>query len=114
MVLYIYAQEILELIFGTASETTVMLMRIFVFVMVLDVPSILLGYPLLGAFGYTNYVNYSLVATAVIYLVALAILYGLGLITAKIVAILYIFAIFIELALRANGVRKYRLWRENV
>jgi len=114
MVLFFYTQEILEFVFGSATEGTVMFMQIFIFVMILDVPSILLGYPMLGAFGYTNYVNYSLVATATIYLLLLALLYFVGVLSAKLVAMLYIFTIFIEFSLRAFGVYKYKLWRENV
>ena len=114
MVLFIYTQEILEFVFGSTLDGTVMFMQIFVFVMILDVPSILLGYPLLGAFGYTNYVNYSLVATAIVYLLLLAVLYFIGLLSAKLVAMLYIFTIFIEFSLRAFGVYKYKLWSENV
>ena len=114
MVLFVYTQEILEFVFGSSSETTILFMRIFIFVMVLDVPSILLGYPLLGAFGYTNYVNYSLVVTAIIYLVSLFVLYLIGVFSAKIIAMLYIFTIFIEFSLRAFGVYKYKLWSKNV
>ena len=114
IILYSYTEEILELVFGTSSELTVTIMRIFVIAMLFDIPSILLGYPMLGAFGYTNYVNYSLVITAVIYLLALATLYFIGVLSVKIVAILYISTIFIELFLRAFGVYKYKLWRENV
>ncbi len=113
-VLFTYAQEILELIFGSASSTTVMLVRIFVLVMLMDVPSILLGYPLLGAFGYTHYVNYSLVITAILYLVGLGMLYLMGIASVKSIALLYVFTIFIELLLRGFGVIKYQLWRENV
>jgi len=114
VVLFVYTNEILELIFGSSSEGTVVFMQIFIFVMILDVPSILLGYPLLGAFGYTNYVNYSLVITAIVYLLLLTILYVMGMLSAKVIAILYIFTIFIEFTLRAFGVYKYKLWSENV
>ncbi len=113
-ILFVYAQEILELIFGSSSPVTVMLIRIFVFVMLADVPSILLGYPLLGAFGYTNYVNYSLVATAVFFLIGIAVLFTVGAAGIKTIALLYVFTICIELFLRIFGVAKYRLWRENV
>ena len=113
-ILFVYAQEILELIFGSSSPVTVMLIRIFVFVMLADVPSILLGYPLLGAFGYTNYVNYSLVATAVFFLIGIAVLFTVGAAGVKTIALLYVFTICIELFLRIFGVAKYRLWRENV
>lgn len=113
-ILFVYAQDILELIFGNASPTTVVLVRIFVFVMLMDVPSILLGYPLLGAFGYTHYVNYSLVITAILYLAGLGVLYFVGIASVKTIALLYVFTISIELALRIFGVIKYRLWREHV
>jgi hypothetical protein len=69
---------------------------------------------LLVAFGYTNYVNYSLVVTAVIYLVSLFVFYVVGVLSAKNIAMLYILTIIIEFSLRAFGVYKYKLWNENV
>jgi PST family polysaccharide transporter len=114
VILFLFTEPLMRFVFGTVSDETVMFMRIFVFVMLLDVPSILIGYPLLGAFGYTHYVNYSLVATAFIYLLLLAILYMIGILSAKMVAMLYIITIAIELSLRIFGVYKYKLWRNNV
>jgi len=114
IILFIYTKDILEFVFSSADEGTIVFMRIFIFVMLFDVPSILLGYPLLGAFGYTHFVNYSLVTTAVIYLLLLAVLYFVGILSAKVVAFLYICTIFIELSMRMYGVNKYRLWREHV
>ncbi len=113
-ILFLFTEPLMRFVFGTVSDETVMFMRIFVFVMLLDVPSILIGYPLLGAFGYTHYVNYSLVATAFIYLLLLAILYIIGILSAKMVAMLYIITIAIELSLRIFGVYKYKLWRKDV
>jgi PST family polysaccharide transporter len=109
-VLFVFTQQLMAFVFGVVSDETVMFMRIFVFVMLLDVPSILLGYPLLGAFGHTHYVNYSLVATAIAYLSGLALLYFSGVLSAEMVAYLYIAAIALELSLRVYGVRKFGLW----
>ncbi len=114
VILFVFTEDILDLLFGSHSFMTVSLIRIFVFVMAMDVPSILVGYPLLGAFGYTHFVNYSLVITAVIYFILLTIMYLFGLVSAKTVAFLYLFTIAIELGLRVYGVVKYKVWRNNV
>jgi len=114
LILFIYTESILNIIFGTYSETTVLLLRIFVFVMLLDVPSILLGYPLLGALGHTNFVNYSLVVTAIIYISVILILYLFDILTPLLVAIIYVVTIFIEVMLRVYGVTyKYKIFKKD-
>jgi PST family polysaccharide transporter len=109
--LFIFAPEVIELIFNVSSNLSVAILRIFIFLLLFDVPSILLGYPLLGAFGYRNYVNYSLVATAILYLVLLFVGYLANILTVKLVAILYFVTIVFEFLLRAYGVYKYKIFK---
>jgi PST family polysaccharide transporter len=108
-ILYFFTKDIMIFIFGECAQMTVTILHIFILVMILDIPSILFGYPLLGALGYTHFANYSLVVAAVVFIVALAILYALGMLTAQSVAWLYVFSIVIELSLRIWAIRKYKL-----
>jgi PST family polysaccharide transporter len=109
--LFIFAPEVIELIFNVSSNLSVAILRIFIFLLLFDVPSILLGYPLLGAFGHSNYVNYSLVATAILYLVLLFVGYLANILTVKLVAVLYFVTIVFEFLLRAYGVYKYKIFK---
>jgi PST family polysaccharide transporter len=111
--LFIFAPEILEFIFNTSSNLSVYLIRVFAIVMLFDVPSILLGYPLLGAFGYSNYVNYSLVVTAFLYIVLAMCAFFANILSVKLVAILYFVTIFFEFLLRVYGVYKYKIFKGN-
>ncbi len=110
---FYFAPELLTFAFGEYTETTLIIWRIFIFVILLDIPSVFLGYPLLGAFGRTHYVNYSLVFTAIVYLILLFALYGLGLITIETVAWLYVATILLEFSIRLFGSIKYKLWRKD-
>ncbi len=110
---FYFAPEFLTLVFGGYKEITLTVWRIFVFVIFLDVPYIFLGYSLLGAFGYTHYVNYSLVFIAIVYLILLFGLFGLSLISIETVAWLYFFTIFLGFLSRLFGSIKYKLWSEN-
>jgi PST family polysaccharide transporter len=112
LILFIFTAEILDIIFSEHSMLTVWLLRVFIIAMLLDVPSILMGYPLLGAFGYTNYVNYVIVFSSLIYLFCLMILYLFGILAVKSVAILYVFIIGIGVILRVYGIYKYKIFIE--
>ena len=109
IILFIFAEQILNIAFGTSSDLSVYLVRVFSILMLLDIPSIMIGYPLLGAMGYTNYANYSVVAVAIFYLLLLLILYLLNILNVKMVAWLYVLAVIVELSIRLFGVYKYKL-----
>jgi PST family polysaccharide transporter len=83
---------------------------VFVIAMLLDVPSILMGYPLLGAFGYTNYINYVIVFSSLVYLFCLIVLYLFGMLTVKFVALLYVFTIGVGVIMRVYGIYKYKIF----
>lgn len=106
----LYTDSLFQLIFGEHSAISLEVGKILIFVIILEVPSILIGYPLLAAYGYTHYVNYSVVATALVFLVIISIIYLWGYITIWTIAYLYAFSIFIELSVRIAGIVKYKLW----
>ncbi|MBN6709945.1 oligosaccharide flippase family protein [Haemophilus haemoglobinophilus] len=108
---FLFTDTILQIIFNLSSPEIISLVRIFLVVILFDVCSVFLGYPLLGAFGYTNYVNYSLIVTALIYLFFLGIFYLFNSIDIFIMAYLYLATILFEFTLRGYGSFLYKLWK---
>lgn len=102
---FIFAYQIVALIYGSGFEVTGMLLRLFAILACIMVPSALLGYPLLAAMGYSGYANYSVVIAACVHvLMLLAAIPFLGL---KLVVVFLIITQLIVLAIRAVGVRRH-------
>ena len=82
--------------------------RLFALIVPLAVASLLLGYPLLAAFGHENYANAApVVGTVVHTLLVLAIT---PIISAPYVVWVFCVTHAVMLALQVYGVRKHRLW----
>lgn len=110
-ILFFYTKEIFHLLFGIEANISISIAKIFSFVIAVEIPSILIGYPLLGALGHPNFVNYSLVITAVFYLVISLIMFYFDNISPENLAILYLVSVIFEFLLRFYGVVKYKLWK---
>lgn len=110
IICFFFTNQILQILFDISSEEIISLVRTFLVVIIFDVASVFLGYPLLGAFGHSSYVNYSLVLTALIYLCILSVLYISGHVSIFSVAYLYLFTIIFEFGLRFYGSIQYKLW----
>ncbi|MBE2895835.1 oligosaccharide flippase family protein [Pasteurellaceae bacterium HPA106] len=112
IILFFYTEYILAILFGTNAVTqeTLYLVRIFSIIILFDVPSIFLGYPLLGAFGYYKYVNYSLVYTCLLYLILVSMLYLLNIISIYSLAYCYLATIIFEMSIRLFGTIKHKIW----
>lgn len=86
--------------------------HILLFSALVMVPSILLGYPFLGAFGLVSYANKSVIYASVFHLIGLIILYLAGNISAKNVSVLVVCTQFLDLSYRVYGVKKNKLWKQ--
>lgn len=75
LVLIGLAPSVLALVFSEVSSVTVTLFRVLMFATFFSFPSMLMGFPLLGAWGHVKVVNYSIVAASVFHLFALILLY---------------------------------------
>ena len=106
---YYFAPEIIQLLFHTEAVYSVSVLRILAVVCFVTVPSILLGYPFLAAMGHPNYTNGTVVASAVIHVIGLVILFALGAITIYSIAWMVVITEFLLFLMRVYGVRKYRL-----
>ncbi|MDA3043932.1 MULTISPECIES: oligosaccharide flippase family protein [unclassified Campylobacter] len=74
-ILYFIGTEIFNLLFtNKIGAESIKVFNIFLVVAIFVVPSILLGYPFLGALGYAKYANLSVIYGSIIHVVGLTIL----------------------------------------
>lgn len=107
--IFYFAPEIIRLLFHTDAVYSVSVLRILAVVCFVTVPSILLGYPFLAAMGHPNYTNGTVVASALIHIGGLLILFVLGAITIYSIAWMVVITEFLLFLMRGYGVRKYKL-----
>lgn len=106
------AAPIIQLIFGAAYLPSADYLRIFLVTAILSVPSILLGYPLLGALGQLRYANGSVIVGSLIQILGLALLVLSGHLTPRSAAFMVLLAESSILTMRIHGVVKHRAWHE--
>ena len=107
--LFWLAPWILALIYSDVETMTVLVFRVLMFATVFSFPSMLLGFPLLGAWGHVKVVNYSIVAASFFHISTLFILFvldGFGLYS---VSLLIVVSEFLVLSLRVYYSRRLNL-----
>lgn len=107
IIAFIFSNEIIQLVFGSGFEESALLLRIFLITTIFLMPSVLLGYPLLGAMGYTSEVNKSVIFASIFHVIIL-------LISIPFLSIVYVtfYVLITELIVfiyRVYFVRKYKL-----
>lgn len=105
LLVFIFAFQIVSLIYGSGFELSGTLLRLFAILACIMVPSILLGYPLLGAMGYSGYANYSVVVAACVHVLMLVM--AIPVLSLQLVVVLLIITQLIVLAIRVAGVRRH-------
>lgn len=101
---YFFSGEIVNIIFGDGYSESAELLKYFCFLALIIVPTIFIGYPLLGAFGYEKHANYSVVAGSFIHFLVLLIVYPY--LTIQLMVLLLIFTQVIVFSVRMHGVQK--------
>ena len=66
---YLIAPWVLDLLFGAEDFSALPILHIFIAVFVINIPAMLLGYPLLGAFQLTHYANRSVLLGCAVFVV---------------------------------------------
>ena len=94
-------ESILELVFGSDFGPSYLPFLAFLVVLAINVPSTLIGYPLLGAWGHSNFVNMTVIIAGVTQIGFLLILYLFNLTSAFYVTLSIIVAEFIVLMMRS-------------
>lgn len=111
LIVYIFSDLVIRLIFGSGYEESAVLLKIFMIAAIYMMPSILMGYPLLGALGYTREVNKSVIYASIIHVVLLVIL--IPVLSVKLVALLVLFTELLVFIYRYYYVKKYGLLNSN-
>lgn len=107
---FIFAKEIIAIFYGIEMLEAYKVLRIFCITVLFSSVSGLIGYPLLGAMGYSKIVNISLPIAALIHGIMLCILYFMKVLDMMTLAYLTILPYVIMLSIRAYGVYKHKLW----
>lgn len=104
----IFSGIIVNILFGSNFEESVNVLRIFGIVLIVVIPSMLLGYPFLATFGYQKYANGSVIIGSVLHLALLLIISPF--MNIYIVAGLVLITETIVFLIRLYGVKKHKLW----
>jgi len=108
---YFLAPDLVYLIAGKEIYQSVEAFRQFLIVLVIVIPSILIGYPFLAALGYKWYANYSVIFGSIAHFIILCILVFLNKIIISNIIWSVLFTEIIVLSIRYYAVIKYKLFR---
>ena len=109
---YILSKQIILIFYGNEMLEAYKILRIFCITVLFSSISGLIGYPLLGAMGYSKVVNRSLPVAALVHIIMLSTLYFFNILDVLSIAYLTILPYTIMLVIRILGIIKYNLWNE--
>jgi PST family polysaccharide transporter len=109
--LFIYAKEILYIIYKMEDGESVLVFRLLLIACLLIIPSILMGYPFLGALGYPKFVNNSVISSSVFHLCGLIFLVLTNHLTIYSVAAMLIITEGVVCGIRIWGACKFNLFK---
>ena len=101
------AKWIILIVYGKYYPDTVMVLKILSLSGVIWLPALLIGYPLLGAFGRDSLANNSIIFASILHIAMLTILSPIA--TIQMVAFLTIITQLVILVVRLYGVRKLKI-----
>lgn len=107
-----FAKEFITIFYGINMTEAYKILRIFCIVVLITFPSILMGYPLLGALGYTKIANGSVIAGSIIHILGLFILFIIGKMNIYSIALMVLITESTVFCVRAYFVWKYKLLKE--
>lgn len=109
---FLFAKEFITIFYGTEMTEAYKILRIFCIVVLVTFPSILIGYPLLGALGHTKEANGSVIIGSIIHIIGLFMLFIIGKMNVYSIAFMVLITESIVFGIRAYSVLKYKLLEE--
>ena len=109
--MFILAPYVIRFLFGENMEMSIVVFRILLIALLINIPSMLLGYPFTGALGKLFIANYSVVFGAILHITLIILTYLFFNITVISVALLVVFTELFVFSFRISGSIKYRLWK---
>lgn len=108
--MYLFAKQFIVLFYGADMLNAYKLLRIFCIGTFIVIPHVLLGYPLLGAFGYSKEANMSVIVPSITHIIGLFILFVTGNMNIYSIACLAVFTEYVVFAMRIYWVKKYKIF----
>lgn len=104
-----FGQFFLSVLFIDSLGETYNVLILLLIAMFFSVPSTLVGYPILSAFGHQNFANNSVIAAGTFHLMILLLLFMMSALNPINVALTLIFTQLIDLGIRIYGIQKHKL-----
>ena len=109
--LYFFGEYIFTFLFTQEiGIESINIFNIFLIANLIVVPSILIGYPFLGALGFAKYANMSVIYASIMHLFGLSLLIITDNITIFSVALMVIITQLVDFIYRFYGLYKHKLW----
>ena len=109
--LYFFGEYIFAFLFTKEiGIESINIFNIFLIANLIVVPSILIGYPFLGALGFAKYANMSVIYASIMHLFGLSLLIITDNITIFSVALMVIITQLVDFIYRFYGLYKHKLW----
>lgn len=109
---FIFAKQFITIFYGENMLFAYKILKIFSFISLIVFPSMLIGYPLIGALGHTKEANGSVIIGSIIHVIGLFILFIIGKMNVYSIAFMVLITESIVFCIRAYSVLKYKLLEE--
>ncbi len=111
--LYLFDDSIFAFLFSKKiGIESISVFHILLLANLIVVPSILLGYPFLGALGFARYANMSVIYASIVHVIGLGLLIMLNKVTIYNIAIMVVITQSVDFFYRIFGVYKNSLWKK--
>jgi PST family polysaccharide transporter len=106
-----YTKDIIYIIYKITDKESIIVLQLLLVACLLIIPSILLGYPFLGAMGYSKYTNKSVITSSIFHLCGLFFLVLTNQLSIYTVAGMLIITEGVVCGIRAWGAYKFKLFK---
>lgn len=106
---FVFAKLFIAIFYGVEMIEAYKILRVFCFIALITFPSMMVGYPLLGAMGHTKVANGSVIVGSIIHMIGLALLYVFGKMDIYSIACMVLITESVVLFVRLHSVVKYKL-----
>lgn len=111
---FIFAKQFIAIFYGANMMFAYKILRIFCIISLIVFPSMLVGYPLIGALGHTKEANRSVIVGSIIHIIGLFTLFITKNMNVYSIAFMVLITESIVFAIRVNAIWKYKLLKENI
>lgn len=111
-IVFLFSKEFITIFYGLDMVEAHKILKIFSIIVLFTFPSMLLGYPLLGALGHTKEANRSVIIGSIIHIIGLLILYFSKHMNVYSIVLMVLITEIIVFYIRAYSVYKYKLLKK--